>query len=327
MVNGLDPTPRSDVLGNGRGARITLALRVLSAVATVLVGVATLLPNRTASRITVLAEGRDIGAELGGPFVLLLAVLSGLTLMGVAWRSGLAARLRVSWSLLIVGVLYVLGFAVLASATTMRALAGLLSAGLGGALHRVSVQIPGDHLAAYAALTIVVLLAWRQKIATLWLAPSLFFYGYALELLQRFAPGREFGVNDLAANALGIGIGVIGILLFDLLAGARSSPRGQPHVERRRRRKRSSRSTRPSGRARLAGLVTALAGLLIVLASVLAGSMAEFGLAQIGRRLLAPLSAAYALTFWLGVTVMAAGWLVARGLGGRRRERARVRLP
>ena len=326
----MDQTPRSGVPRNGReAARIALALRVLSVIAAVLVGVATLLPSRTASRVFVLAEGRHIGDELGGVLVLLLAVLSGLTLIGVAWRSGRAGRLRMSRPLFLVGLLYLLGFAALVWATVRHEFAGLLATGLGGVLHQVSLQVSGDHMAAYAALTIIVLLAWRQKCAVVWLALALFAYGYSLEVLQQFAPGREFGVRDLAANGLGIGIGLIGILLFDLLADARSSPQVGAHAERRRRRSRSSsRTVRASARSKRTGLVTALVGLLVALASVLAGSLAEFRLAQVGWRILAPFSAAYALTFWLGVAVLVTGLLMLRGLGGRRRERVRpVRLP
>ncbi len=315
-----------------RAGRILLLQRALSVIAVVLVAVLTLIPRRTERQFTILAEGRMLGHELSDALVFVVIGMAGLAVIGLVWKSRLAARLRMSWPFFVVGVLYLLGLTALASSAVRGIVFGLVSTGMGSWLHRVSAELDAEHAIAYAGLAIIFALAWREKAGVPWLALGLFAFGAALELLQAFAPQREPRLGDLASNGLGIMVGLAGVFLFDLVADARNRDAvrvdGAVRTYGQRRRRRSSRSARPSSGVRRAGLVTALAGLLIVLASVLAGSMAELRLAQVGWRLLAPFSAAYALTFWLGVAVVVAGLVMLRGLGGRHRERTRrVRLP
>jgi VanZ like family len=304
-------------------------LRALSIVAALVVAAATLLPARTGHRLSVLVDRPQIGDELNDVLTFILLGLAGLTVVGVLWKSRLARRLNMSWSLLVVGILYLFGLVVLASSTIRAAMLGLVSTGMGVWVRRLTAALDAEHIVAHAALTMVVVLAWRQKFALHWLALTLFAYGFALELMQQLVPGRAYGFDDLAANALGIALGVIGIALFDLLADVRRGPAldtyGEPH---RRHSGRSSRSASGSSRrTRRAGLITALAGLSIALASVLAGSMAEFGLAEVGRQIFTQLAAAYAFTFWLGVAVMVIGGLMLRGTIGRRRRQYRPHRP
>ena len=301
--------------------------RALSAAAAVLVAVATLLPGDTSR---ALIEGRQIGDELNDVLTFVVIGLSVLAAIGVLWKSRLAKRLKMSWPLFAVGILYLLAFATLASSTVRVAVLRLVSTtDMGVWVRRVTNQLDAEHVVAYAALMIVVVLGWRQKIALWWLALGVFAYGFVLELLQQLVPGRAYGWDDLIANALGIALGVTGIALFDLLFDARKLPAVEVHGERRRRRSgRSSRAAAGSSRgAKRAALITSLAGLLLAVASVLAGSMAELRLAQVGWQILTQFSAVYAFTFWLGVLVMAVGALMLRGSIGSRGRRVRTASP
>jgi hypothetical protein len=289
----------------------------LSAVAAALVAVATLLPGDPSRQVSALL-GHQVGDDLHDALTLIIIGLSGLAVIGVVWRSQLARRLNMSWPLFLIGVLYLLGFVALVSATARSAFVGLVSIGTGGWIRQLTDRLDVEHVVTYAAFMVLVSLAWRERIALWWLALGVFAYGYVLELLQQLVPGRQYGWDDLAANAFGIVLGVLGILLFDVLADAReAAPVEVPEGHRRRRSGRSSRSAR---RSKLAGLVTALAGLLIILASVLAGSMAEFRLAEVAWQIFTQFSALYAFTFWVGVLVMVVGGVMLRGpFGGRAR--------
>jgi hypothetical protein len=296
------------------------AQRVLSVVAVVLVAVVTLLPSRTEHRMSILTEGRQIGGELGSVLPLLIIGMVGLAVVGVVWKSRLATRLRLSWPLFIVGGAYLLGLVVLVSSSVRRAIFGLVSTGQVAWLGRITDQLDAEHTVTYAAVMILVALAWRPKIALWWLGLGLFAYGYVLEVLQRFVPGREYRLDDLAANGLGIVIGLVGVLLWDLLVDFKQNSAFPVHTERRERRasrslRSSSRSSRESKRV---GLITTLVGLLIAIASILAGSVVELRFAQVGWQLFTEFSAGYALTFWLGLLVMIVGGLMLRGHPGQR---------
>ncbi len=76
---------------------------------------------------------------------------------------------------------------------------------------------PGDgidlalHVMTYAGLMVLFAMGFRR----LWLgAAGLFLYSSLLELLQAFVPGRNGSLEDIAANATGIGVVVlIGVFL------------------------------------------------------------------------------------------------------------------
>lgn len=65
-----------------------------------------------------------------------------------------------------------------------------------------------DHIASFAALTLLARTGWPDR--RRWIpAAALFAYGVALELLQGTElVGRTASLADLAANALGIGLGL-----------------------------------------------------------------------------------------------------------------------
>jgi hypothetical protein len=320
----VDHASRSGKPSNFRGAADSLsARRALSVVALVVVAVATLLPGDTQRQMSTLIEGRPIGDELNNLLTLVVIGLTALAAIGGIWKSRLAKRLKMSWPLFAVCILYLLALGTLASSTVRVVVLRAISVTDTGILvRRVTNQFDAEHVVAYVALTILVALAWRQKIGLLWLALGVFAFGYVLELLQQLVPGREYGWDDLVANALGISLGVIGVGLLDLLFDASRLPGVGAHGERRRRR-----SGRSSRRLKRSALITALAGLLIAIASVLAGSLAELRLAQVGWQLFTQFSAVYAFTFWLGVLVMAVGGLMWRGSIGGRGRRVRTASP
>ena len=274
----------------------------------------------------VLVDGRRVGDDLNAVLPYLIVGLMSLAVVGVVWKSRLAKRLRMSWPLFAVAIVYLCALAVLVSAAVQGAVFGLISPGTSEWLRRATSQLDAEHLVTYAAFSILVALAWREKVAWWWLALGVFAYGCGLELLQELVPSRNFEWNDVASNGLGIVFGLIGLGLFDLLADARKGPSVQVPEERRRRRSgRSSRSgSRSSRRAEQSGLIIALAGLSTTVVSLLVGSMAELRLADVGWQLLTPFSAGYAFTFWLGVLVTAIGGLMVRGAVRSRGRRVRT---
>lgn len=65
-----------------------------------------------------------------------------------------------------------------------------------------------NHLAAFLELTILTRLAWPELRAR-WFVPGLLAFGLGLELIQANLPHREFSLADLAADAVGIGLGLL----------------------------------------------------------------------------------------------------------------------
>jgi hypothetical protein len=311
-----------EALKSGKAARERPSsdglLRVLSAVVAGIVAWVTLLPSRTESRFSFLGEGRAIGDELNGVLVLAIVGVMLVVLVVAAWKSRLAWRLKMSWPLFLAGAVYVVGFAMLVSATLRQKVLALFStspAWLDG--------MDAEHAVAYAAFTIIVVMAWREKVRISWLALALFAYGYALELGQELAPGRDYRLGDVAANGLGIAIGLIGILLFDLRADMRKGRSAHVSASRHRSARGSSRTaSRRSPRSGNAGLATLLVGIALSLVSVLLGAMAEFRFGQVVSQI-THLSAPYAVTFWIGVLVTALGGYTLHARRGRRGARIR----
>lgn len=326
----MDQASRS---GKSRKRRWTdgplFARQALSVAAAVMVAVATLLPGDTSRQMSVLVDKRQVGDDLNAVLPFLIVGLTSLAVIGVVWKSGLAKRMRMSWPLFAVAIVYLFALAVLVSAAVRGAVFGLVSSSMSLWLRRTTGQLDAEHLVTYIGFTVLVALAWRQKVAWWWLALGVFGYGWGLELLQQLVPGRSFEWNDVVSNGLGVLFGLIGLGLFDLLAEARKGPSVQVPEERRRRRSgRSSRSGARSLRAAArSGLITALAGLSIAVASLLVGSMAELRLVDVGRQILTPFSATYAFTFWLGVLVMGVGGLMLRGIIRSRGRRVRTASP
>jgi hypothetical protein len=305
------------------GRAIEFLQRMLSLVATVLVAVATLGPGRTEQQIPILAQRQELRPEFDNVLTLIITGLLAVAVISVVWKTRLAKRLRVSWPLLLVGVLYLVGFATLVSSMFRGALLNPVSGGAGEWLRKATAELNAEHAVTYVAFMIIVAVAWREKIALWWMALGLFIYGYILELLQEFVPGRDYSLDDLAANALGIVIGLAGILLFDLLTDRKAASSAQLPERRRaghvsRSSHVASRSSRGSKRVRL---IASLIGLFIALASVFAGSVVEFRFAQVLWQIFTQFSAPYVFSFWLGVLVMVGGWLWMRNSSSSRRVR------
>jgi uncharacterized membrane protein YidH (DUF202 family) len=131
-------------------------------------------------------------------------------------------------------------------------------------------------------------------------------------------------LGDLAANGLGIAIGLIGIFLFDLRADMRKAPTIQATTSRHQRARSSPRSgsRRSSGYSKV-GLTTILVGVAISIVSMLLGAMAEFRFGQVASQIFTQFSAPYAYTFWIGVLVTALGWYTLHARRGRRAARVR----
>lgn len=306
--------------------RLLLAQRVASVGVALLVAVVTLLPRRIELQYSVLAEGRTVGGEVGATVIGIVIALAGFAVMGLIWKSRIAARLRLSWPLFVVVVFYLAGLTVLASSAVRGAMLRWVATGLGGWFHQISSQLDGEHAVAYAGLTMIMALAWRDKVRLPWLALGLFAFGCVLEVLQELVPERETRLGDAAANGAGIAFGVSMVLILDLLVAARKKHAVRSRVGDRRSRRLRSAPSRTSRRAANMGLIITLAGFLVVLASVLAGSMVELQLGRIGWRILT-FSSAYGVAFWLGVLAMAAGLLVISGRLGGGREQPRLMRP
>jgi hypothetical protein len=314
-----------EALQSGKAARerpsgdgLLRALRVLSALVAGIVAWVTLLPSRTESRFSLLGEGRAIGDELNGVVVFAIVGVMLAVLIVAGWKSRLAWRLKMSWPLFLAGAVYLVGFAMLVSATLREKVLALFAtspAWLEG--------LDAEHAVVYAAFTIIVVMAWRGKVPILWLALALFAYGYALELGQELVPGRDYRLGDVAANGLGIAIGLIGILLFDLLAEVRKGRAAHGSSGRHRSPRSSSRTaSRRSSRSGSTALATLLVGIALSLVSVLLGAMAEFRFGQVVSQI-THLSAPYAVTFWIGVLVTALGGYALHARRGRRGARVR----
>jgi VanZ family protein len=307
-----------------RGDGLLNGLRVLSVIVAGIVAMVTLLPSRTESRVSFLVEGRAIGDELNGVLVFAIVGVMLVVLIVAAWKSRLAWRFKMSWPLFLAGAVYLVGFAILVSATLRRNFLALFSTSPAW-LDHLSTFLDAEHAVAYAAFTIIVVMAWREKVGVLWLALALLAYGYALELGQELVPGRDYGLGDVAANGLGIAIGLIGIFLFDLLADMRKGRTGHVITSDRQRSARGSsrRVSRRSSQSSKVGLATLLVGVAISIVSILLGAMAEFRFGQVVSQIFTQLSAPYAVTFWIGVLVTALGWYTLHARRGRRGARVR----
>ncbi|WP_296934274.1 VanZ family protein [uncultured Marinobacter sp.] len=65
-----------------------------------------------------------------------------------------------------------------------------------------------NHVLAFVELTILTRLAWPD-LRAIWFAPALLGFGLGIELIQANLPYREFSMADLAADGIGIAIGLL----------------------------------------------------------------------------------------------------------------------
>jgi hypothetical protein len=74
-----------------------------------------------------------------------------------------------------------------------------------------------NHAAAYAVLSVISMIGWRDRIKLPVLAFNLIAFGAALELSQEYIPGRSFQLADLVSNSLGVFVGLVGVGLVGAL--------------------------------------------------------------------------------------------------------------
>ena len=65
-----------------------------------------------------------------------------------------------------------------------------------------------NHLVAFLELTLLTRLSWPETRAWVF-APALLLFGLALECVQAGLPYREFSLADLAADSVGITLGLL----------------------------------------------------------------------------------------------------------------------
>ncbi len=65
-----------------------------------------------------------------------------------------------------------------------------------------------NHLLAFLELTLLARLGW-PALQAFWLIPGLLAFGLAIEGVQANLPYRDFSLADLAADACGIGLGLL----------------------------------------------------------------------------------------------------------------------
>ncbi|MCM0613542.1 VanZ family protein [Marinobacter sediminum] len=65
-----------------------------------------------------------------------------------------------------------------------------------------------NHLIAFVELTLLTRLSWPEA-KVWWYAPLLLAFGFAIEGVQANLPYRDFSMTDVAADGLGIAIGLL----------------------------------------------------------------------------------------------------------------------
>jgi hypothetical protein len=73
------------------------------------------------------------------------------------------------------------------------------------------------HMVAYVGFAIVAALAWRDRVSLPVIGAVLMAYGFVLELGQELVPRRDFRIQDLVSNGLGVSLGLSWVYLYDLL--------------------------------------------------------------------------------------------------------------
>ena len=66
-----------------------------------------------------------------------------------------------------------------------------------------------QHVLAYLILAVTGAVAFPGRRSFPWLAIGLVILGGVLEATQAFIPGRDAGVDDAVANAIGVGLGLV----------------------------------------------------------------------------------------------------------------------
>jgi VanZ family protein len=169
-------------------------------------------------------------------FVGMLAVVSafvgGLTLAALAWRRRHLWISRLSVPLVGYMVMCGVGLAMLVLISQPpRYLARFGLSELRGIADEFDVR----HIISYFGFAVVAAIAWRKRASLPVLGVLLMAYGFGLELVQELVPTRNFRIEDLASNGLGVLLGLCWVYLYDSLFGAKGTSLSWPARRRRRR--------------------------------------------------------------------------------------------
>lgn len=192
----------------------------------------TLLPSGTDLGFVVFDVGKLAPPRIVGNLVVASAFLGGLVLAGLAWRRRYLWTSRLSLPL----VAYTI---VCGTALAMLVLIGqppwyLRRVGL-DELRHIAADYDVRHMIFYFGFAVVTATAWRRRVSLWVIGLLLMAYGYGLELLQEFVPGRHFRIKDLASNGLGILAGLCWVYLYDSLLGAEGTGLSRLAARHRRR--------------------------------------------------------------------------------------------
>lgn len=177
--------------------------------------------------------GHGPAAQLDELLEIVAAATLAVVVLMLARRSNLARRLRMSWPLLLLILLYLGGFALLVSSALGSVLHGPLSMLAQGMFpDTFRVHVDAGHVLAYLVFALLAMIGWRRVNPEL-IALVLIVYGLALETAQLTVPNREFSVEDLVSNSLGVVLGVMAfrtaLWAFRPSGAAASSGRVQRH--------------------------------------------------------------------------------------------------
>ena len=172
-----------------------------------IVAVLSLLPSNARAFEDLVGQGP--AGQLNDLLEVMASVTLAVLVLMLLRRSNIARRLRMSWTLLLVILLYLGGFALLVSSDLRSVLYDPLSMLAQGMFpDTLRVYVDAGHMLTYLVFALLAMIGWRRFGPEL-IALVLIGYGLALEIAQLAVPYREFSVEDLVSNTLGIVLGVI----------------------------------------------------------------------------------------------------------------------
>jgi hypothetical protein len=176
-----------------------------------------------------------------GRLVVVSALVGGLTLAALTWRRRHIWMPRLSLPLVAYMMACGIGLAMLVVISQPPRY--LARVGL-GELRGIAQDFDVRHMISYFGFAVVAAIAWRGRVSLPVLGMLLMAYGYCLELAQELVPTRNFRINDLVSNGLGILLGLCWVYLYDSLFGIRGTCLSWPAQSRRRRALARRRDTR-----------------------------------------------------------------------------------
>jgi hypothetical protein len=152
--------------------------------------------------------------------VIVGALIGGLMLAALAWRRRHVWMLRLSVPLVACVIACGIGLALLVLISQPHRY--LARFGL-GELRDIAGEFDVRHMISYFGFAVVAAIPWRERVSLPILGVLLMAYGFCLELVQEFVPTRNFRINDLVSNGLGILLGLCWVYLYDSLFGAKGT--------------------------------------------------------------------------------------------------------